>query len=117
MRKRELIMRILEASQTGGLEFTQGILEFCRGWFCDGETTAATMCTYLRPRFVGSIAQDSDRQPVLPKTASAIALLRVHSVNIDPKAVNRPQFDDLTPIYPEERLRLGWPSSRTWPHG
>ncbi|HEX6971415.1 MAG TPA: transcription termination factor Rho [Limnochordia bacterium] len=116
-KKRELIYQILKSeTEQEGLLLVQGILEILPDGY-----------GFLR---VHNYAQSSDDVYVGPsqirrfnlRTGDAVlgqarppkdgeryyALLRVKAVNLrDPEeGLRRPHFDDLTPIYPNERLRL-----------
>ncbi len=121
MRKRDLIMRILEVeSQQEGFDFTQGILEVLSegyGFLRRRNYTPSNEDVYISPsqirRFNLRTGDQVLGQVRPPKDNERYhALLRVKSVNmLDPEeATRRPSFDDLTPIYPMERLRLVVPA-------
>jgi len=120
MRKQQLILEILRAeTEREGLIFTQGILEVLPDGYgflrVDGYTPGPDD-VYVSPsqirRFnlrTGDLVLGQVRKP--KDGERYYALLRVKAVNMrDPEeAIRRPHFDDLTPIYPNERLRLEVP--------
>ena len=117
LRKRELIFEILKAeSKKEGLEFKDGVLEILPdgyGFLRVQGYTPSSEDVYVSPsqirRFnlrTGDLVLGQVRPP--KENERYNALLKVVAVNgLDPeKAINRPNFEDLTPIYPYERLRL-----------
>lgn len=117
MRKNTLVMEILrKETEKEGLQFSQGILEVLPDGYgflrVDGHTPS-TEDVYVSPsqirRFhlrTGDIVLGQVRPP--KESERYFALLRVVAVNLaDPnQAMRRPNFDDLTPVYPNERIRL-----------
>src|SRR5690606_2025841 len=117
MRKNSLIMEILrKETEKDGLLFTQGILEILPDGYgflrVDGYTPSPED-VYVSPsqirRFhlrTGDVVLGQVRPP--KDNERYYALLRVVAVNLlDPEqAMRRPSFDDLTPVYPNERIRL-----------
>jgi transcription termination factor Rho len=123
-RKQELIMRILQAqTEQQGLMFRSGILEimaegygFLRtnGYLPSGEDI------YVSPsqikRFGLRVGDEVLGQVRPPKdNEKYYALLRVEAVNgLDPEQARiRPQFDQLTPVFPYERFRLEYQGDLT----
>ncbi|NLA57798.1 MAG: transcription termination factor Rho [Firmicutes bacterium] len=117
LRKRELIFEILKAeSNKEGLEFKHGVLEilpdgygFLRveGYTPSGEDVYVSPSQIRRFNLrTGDLVLGQIRPP--KENERYNALLKVVAVNgLDPeKAISRPNFEDLTPIYPYERLRL-----------
>lgn len=116
-RKRELIFEILKAeTNREGLMFKDGVLEILPDGYgflrVDGYTPSNDD-VYISPsqirRFnlrTGDVVLGQVRAP--KDNERYYALLRVVAVNaLDPeKATRRPNFEDLTPIYPHERLQL-----------
>ena len=120
LRKQQLIMEILKAeTEKEGLIFAQGILEILPdgyGFLRVNNYVPGPDDVYVSPsqirRFslrTGDLVLGQVRKP--KDGERYYALLRVKAVNmLDPeKALHRPHFDDLTPIYPNERLRLETP--------
>ena len=117
LRKRELIFEILKAeSNKEGLAFKDGILEILPDGYgflrVDGYTPSGED-VYVSPSQIRRFnlrTGDSVLGQIRPPKDNEryYALLRVVAVNaVDPeKAISRPNFEDLTPIYPRERLRL-----------
>ena len=117
MRKDTLIMEILRReTEKEGLLLTQGILEVLPDGYgflrVDGHTPSQED-VYVSPsqirRFhlrTGDVVLGQVRPP--KENERYYALLKVMAVNwADPEqAMRRPSFDDLTPIYPNERIRL-----------
>src|SRR5690625_4051327 len=117
MRKNTLVMEILrKETEKEGLQFSQGILEVLPDGYgflrVDGHTPSQED-VYVSPsqirRFhlrTGDIVLGQVRPP--KESERYFALLRVVAVNLgDPNnAMRRPHFDDLTPVYPDERIRL-----------
>ena len=123
MRKRELIMELLKAeAEKEGLIFTRGVLEILPdgyGFLRVNEYTPGSDDVYVSPsqirRFslrTGDLVLGQVRPP--KDGERYYALLRVKAVNMrDPEqAMRRPNFDDLTPIYPNERIRLEVPNQK-----
>lgn len=117
LRKRDLILQILRTeTENEGLIFSQGILEILPdgyGFLRVDHYTPGPDDVYVSPsqirRFslrTGDLVLGQVRKP--KDGERYYALLRVKAVNmLDPeRALRRPNFDDLTPIYPNERLRL-----------
>ncbi len=117
LRKRDLIMQLLKAeAEKDGLIFTRGILEILPdgyGFLRVNDYTPGSDDVYVSPsqirRFnlrTGDLVIGQVRRP--KDGERYYALLRVKAVNMrDPdQATRRPNFDDLTPIYPDDRLRL-----------
>ncbi len=117
MRKKDLIIQILKAETEGeGLLFISGILEIMAdgfGFLRVDNYTPGYDDVYVSPsqirRFNMRVGDEVLGQVRPPKEGERYyALLRVIAINLtDPElAVERPNFDDLTPIYPNQRLRL-----------
>jgi len=117
MRKRELVMEILKAqTEKEGLIFAQGVLEILPdgyGFLRVEDYTPSSDDVYVSPsqirRFslrTGDLVLGQVRKP--KDGERYYALLKVEAVNLrnPEEAIRRPHFDDLTPIYPQERLRL-----------
>lgn len=116
-RKDELIARILQAqTDRNGLIYAKGILEILPdGWgflrrsnFSPNAEDIYVSQTQIK-RFGLKTGDEVGGQVRPPKDSEKyFGLLRVESVNgVDPEvARNRVSFDDLTPIYPNERLHL-----------
>lgn len=120
MRKQQLIMELLRAeTEREGLIFAQGVLEVLPdgyGFLRVEGYTPGPDDVYVSPsqirRFnlrTGDLILGQVRRP--KEGERYYALLRVKAINMrDPdEASRRPHFDDLTPIYPNERLRLEVP--------
>ncbi len=120
MRKKELVLEILRAeTEREGLILTQGVLEILPdgyGFLRVHGYTPGPDDVYVSPsqirRFnlrTGDLVLGQVRKP--KDGERYYALLRVVAINMrDPEeAARRPHFDDLTPIYPNERLRLEVP--------
>ena len=123
MRKQELIVELLKAeTEKEGLIFASGVLEILPdgyGFLRVSGYTPGPDDVYVSPsqirRFglrTGDLVLGQVRRP--KEGERYYALLRVKAVNMrDPEeAMNRPNFDELTPIYPNERLRLEVPHQR-----
>jgi len=123
MRKRDLILHLLKAeTEREGLIFTRGVLEILPdgyGFLRVDDYTPGPDDVYVSPsqirRFnlrTGDLVLGQVRPP--KDGERYFALLRVKAVNMrDPEeAARRPHFDDLTPIYPDERLRLEVPGEK-----
>ncbi|MFQ6130562.1 MAG: transcription termination factor Rho [Armatimonadota bacterium] len=126
--KNELINRIAQARpqpDKNGLVYTEGILEVLpdqsqgylrtSGYAPNPETdvyvasTQIKRCNLRTGDFVGGMSRP-------PKENERFyGLLKVESVNGRPPEEyrDRPQFEELTPIYPDERLRLEIENSNT----
>jgi transcription termination factor Rho len=117
LRKEELIARILQKqTENNGLIFAKGILEILPdGWgflrrsnFSPNAEDIYVSQTQIK-RFMLKTGDEVGGQVRPPKDSEKyFGLLRVESVNgVDPEvARTRVKFDDLTPIYPNERLLL-----------
>ncbi len=117
LRKQELVREILRAeTQKEGLTLVEGILEILPdgyGFLRVQGYTPGSSDVYVSPSQIRRFnlrTGDSVLGQVRPPKESERyhALLKVVAVNMmDPeKALNRPSFDDLTPVYPNRRLRL-----------
>src|SRR3972149_4374652 len=117
LKKEDLILRIMQAdAERRGLELRGGILEimgegmgFLRAdHYLPGPNDIYVSQSQIR-RF-STRTRDMDIVPIrTPKdTEKYFGLLRVESINgMDPEdAKGRPKFEDLTPIFPEERFDL-----------
>ncbi|MDI3281189.1 MAG: transcription termination factor Rho [Bacillota bacterium] len=117
MRKKELIQAIIRAeAEKAGLQLAEGVLEVLPdgyGFLRMHGYLPGPGDVYVSPSQIrrfglrdGDVVQGQVR---LPKDNERYpALLKVLAVNgEDPeRALQRPEFDKLTPIYPNERLRL-----------
>jgi transcription termination factor Rho len=117
MKKEDLIIRIMQAdAQKRGLELRGGVLEimnegmgFLRAdHYLPGRNDIYVSQSQIRrvglrtgDMIIGQIRPPKD-------TEKYFGLLRVESINgMDPEeAKNRPRFEELTPIFPEERFDL-----------
>ena len=117
LRKQELVREILRAeTQKEGLALVEGILEILPdgyGFLRVNGYSPGPNDVYVSPsqirRFNLRTGDSVLGQVRPPKEGERYhALLKVLAVNmLDPeKALNRPFFDDLTPVYPSKRLRL-----------
>jgi len=117
LRKQELTFEIVKAaSQKEGNLWADGILEILPegfGFLRVGGLTPSSDDIYISPsqirRFVlrkGDMVSGQVRPP--KEGEKYFALLRVEAVNgLDPElAARRSHFEDLIPVYPDERLRL-----------
>lgn len=122
LRKKDLIIEILRAeTEQEGLLFISGILEIMSdgfGFLRVDNYTPSQDDVYVSPsqirRFNMRVGDEVLGQVRPPKEGERYyALLRVIAINLaDPdKAPGRPNFDELTPIYPNQRLRLETDSS------
>jgi transcription termination factor Rho len=122
--KQDLIMRILtEQSQDKGLQLRTGLLDVLPDGFGFLRTQGYTQSdsdiyvslSQIR-RFKLRRGDEITGQVRTPKDSEKYhALLKIHTVNgLDPEAArHRPNFDSLTPLFPEERLRLETSPDRT----
>jgi len=117
LRKRDLIREILRAeTEKEGLTLVDGILEILPdgyGFLRVSGYTPGPNDVYVSPsqirRFSLRTGDSILGQVRPPKDSERYhALLKVLAVNmLDPdRALNRPLFDDLTPVYPQERIKL-----------
>lgn len=117
LRKKELVFEILKVrAEKEGLLFGAGILEIMTegfGFLRVAGLNPSPDDIYVSPsqirRFALRTGDDISGQIRPPKdNEKYFALLRVEAVNgVDPdSATRRLFFEDLTPIYPNERLRL-----------
>ncbi|WP_324669503.1 transcription termination factor Rho [Geochorda subterranea] len=117
LRKRDLIREILRAeTEKEGLTLVDGILEILPdgyGFLRVAGYTPGPNDVYVSPsqirRFSLRTGDSVLGQVRPPKDSERYhALLKVVAVNmLDPdRALNRPLFDDLTPVYPQERIKL-----------
>jgi len=119
LRKQQLIFKILEAQATqNGLIFAEGVLESMPEGFGflrspEYNYLAGPDDIYVSPSQIrkfdlrtGDTIQGQVRAP--KDNEKYFALLKVDAINgLDPEtASERPLFDNLTPIYPDERFRL-----------
>jgi transcription termination factor Rho len=117
LKKQELIMKVLQTqAEQSGLLFTQGILEilpegfgFLRvSGYLSGAQDVYVSQSQIK-RFALKTGDHVSGQVRPPKDNERYySLLRVEIVNGDSpeKTKTRTNFDELTPIYPQERLRL-----------
>jgi transcription termination factor Rho len=121
-RKQELIMKILQAqTEQSGLMFRSGILEVMQegyGFLRTSGYLPGQEDIYVSPsqikRFGLRVGDEVLGQVRAPKdNEKYYALLRVEAVNgLDPEqARSRPDFEKLTPVFPQERLKLELPQS------
>ncbi len=117
MRKRELIYELMKKNtQKEGLLFVQGILEIMQegyGFLRPTGYLPSRDDIYVSPsqirRFDLRMGDEVTGQARSPKEGERyFALLRVEAINgVDPEqAKERVPFDALTPLFPNERLRL-----------
>ncbi|HHT74241.1 MAG TPA: transcription termination factor Rho [Firmicutes bacterium] len=117
LRKKDLIIQILKAeTEKEGLLFISGILEIMPdgfGFLRLDNYTPGQDDVYVSPsqirRFSMRTGDEILGQVRPPKEGERYyALLKVIAINLlDPElAPKRPCFDDLTPIYPKERIHL-----------
>lgn len=120
LRKHDLCMRILaRESEKNGHVYRIGLLEVLadgRGFMhVDGYTPNPTLDVYVADTQVrrfdlrtGDIIGGPVRPPKDNSAERFWSLLRVQTVNgrSPERARQRPKFEDLTPIYPDQRLRL-----------
>jgi len=124
LRKQDLIFKILEIQkESDGMRFSKGVLEVLPGGYgflrsVDYNYLPSPDDIYVSPSQIkkfGLRTGDTVSGQVRPPKEGErfFALLRVESVNfIDPENIrDRRLFDNLTPLYPEERISLeGAPS-------
>lgn len=117
LRKKDLIIKILKNdTEQEGLLFISGILEIMAdgfGFLRVDNYTPGHEDVYVSPsqirRFSMRVGDEVLGQVRPPKDGERyFALLRVIAINLsNPElAPARPNFDDLTPVYPYQRLRL-----------
>ena len=120
LRKQELIFAILQAqTEKNGVVFGEGVLETLPDGFGflrapDSNYLPGPDDIYISPsqirRFnlrTGDIVSGQIRPP--KETERYFALLKVEKVNFEDPEVARDKilFDNLTPLYPEERIQFG----------
>ncbi len=118
-RKQELIFSILKAQMSrSGIVYAQGVLEILQDGFGflrspDYNYLPGPDDIYVSPsqirRFNLNTGDTVSGQIRPPKEGERyFALLKVESLNFDPpeSAFDKILFDNLTPLYPEERLKL-----------
>ena len=119
MRKQELIFKILQAqTEKAGLIFSEGVLECLPDGFGflrapDYNYLPGPDDIYVSPsqirKFDLRTGDTISGQIRPPKEGERyFALIKVEAINFEPpdEARNKIFFDNLTPLYPEERLRL-----------
>ncbi|MDI3547317.1 MAG: transcription termination factor Rho [Halanaerobiales bacterium] len=118
MRKKDLIFAILEkATEKGGHIFAEGVLDIVSGegygflrpskYLPSGDDIYISASQIRRFDLrTGDVVSGQVREP--KDSERYFALLRIEAVNFqDPeKAKDRAYFEDLTPLYPTERLKL-----------
>ncbi len=118
MKKQELIFEIMkEETEKGGLLFAEGVLEIIPnegyGFLRPSKYVPSSDDIYISAsqisRFglrTGDVVSGQVRQP--KEKEKYLAILRIEAVNFqDPEiARERPHFEDLTPLFPEERITL-----------
>jgi transcription termination factor Rho len=119
MRKQELIFKILQAqTEKAGLIFSEGVLECLPDGFGflrapDYNYLPGPDDIYVSPSQIrkfdlrtGDTVSGQIRPP--KEGERYFALIKVEAINFEPpdEARNKIFFDNLTPLYPEERLRL-----------
>lgn len=117
LKKKELIFEILKAeTEKGGLIFAEGVLDILPdgyGFLRPSKYVPSPDDIYISASQIkrfdlrnGDIVSGQVRQP--KENEQYFALLRIEAVNHqDPKlAQERPHFEDLTPLYPQERINL-----------
>ena len=127
LRKQDLIFRILEAkTEKDGLMFGQGVLEILPDGF--GFLRAPTYNylpgpddIYVSPsqirKFDMRTGDTISGQIRPPKDSERyFALLKVEAINFEnpEKTKDKILFDNLTPLYPEERIRLKTPGGKDY---
>jgi transcription termination factor Rho len=121
LRKQELIFKILEAqTEKNGLIFSQGVLEILDDGYgflrsADYSYLPGPDDIYVSPSQIkkfdlrtGDTVSGQVRPP--KENERYFALLRVEAVNFENPEVAKERilFDNLTPLYPEERINLEW---------
>jgi transcription termination factor Rho len=121
LRKQELIFKILEAqTQKNGLIFAQGVLEILDDGYgflrsSDYSYLPGPDDIYVSPSQIkkfdlrtGDTVSGQVRPP--KDNERYFALLRVEAVNLENPDVAKERilFDNLTPLYPDERISLEW---------
>jgi len=119
LRKQELIFKILEAqTEKSGLIFAEGVLEILPEGYgflrsADYSYLPGPDDIYVSPsqikRFDLMTGDTISGQVRAPKESERyFALLKVEAINFEnpESARKRTLFDNLTPLYPEERIRL-----------
>ena len=119
MRKQELIFKILQAqTEKAGLIFSEGVLECLPDGFVflrapDYNYLPGPDDIYVSPSQIrkfdlrtGDTVSGQIRPP--KEGERYFALIKVEAINFEPpdEARNKIFFDNLTPLYPQERLRL-----------
>ena len=119
MRKQELIFKILQAqTEKAGLIFSEGVLEVLPDGFGflrapDYNYLPGPDDIYVSPSQIrkfdlrtGDTVSGQIRPP--KEGERYFALIKVEAINFEPpdEARNKIFFDNLTPLYPQERLRL-----------
>jgi len=117
LRKKELVFEILKArTQAGGLIFAEGLLEILNegyGFLRPAFYFPSKDDIYISPSQIrkfdlrtGDLVSGQVRPP--KDTERYYGLLRIEAINgEDPEiARDRPNFEGLTPIFPDERLKL-----------
>jgi len=118
LRKQELIFKILQAqTEKNGLIFSEGVLEILPEGFGflrapDYNYLPGPDDIYVSPsqikKFVLRTGDTISGQIRPPKEGERyFALIKVEAINFDPPTSKREAlFDNLTPLYPEEKLKL-----------
>jgi transcription termination factor Rho len=121
LRKQELIFKILEAqTEKNGLIFSQGVLEILDDGYgflrsADYSYLPGPDDIYVSPSQIkkfdlrtGDTVSGQVRPP--KDNERYFALLRVEAVNFENPEVAKERilFDNLTPLYPDERISLEW---------
>ena len=119
MRKQELIFKILQAqTEKSGLIFSEGVLETLPDGFGflrapDYNYLPGPDDIYVSPsqirKFDLRTGDTISGQIRPPKEGERyFALIKVEAINFEPPEMARDRvfFDNLTPLYPEEKLRL-----------
>jgi transcription termination factor Rho len=129
LKKQDLILKIVEASaKKEGILFTKGVLEVMNEGYgflrsSDYNYLPGPDDIYVSPsqikRFrlkTGNLVSGQIRPP--KSNERFYALLKVEAVNgdISDKSKNIILFDNLTPLYPEEKINLEW-NPRDFPCG
>mgnify|MGYP006271290399 FL=1 len=117
LKKKELIFELLKAeAEQGGLIFGEGVLEILPdgyGFLRPSKYVPSADDIYISASQIkrfdlrnGDVVSGQVRQP--KENEQYFALLRIEAVNYqDPElAQERPHFEDLTPLYPQEKITL-----------